>query len=73
MNIVTKKDKRNQGIASDLLSYIIINLKSNKINLEVNANNNIAIKLYKNFGFEENGIRHNYYNNNTEDAILMSR
>ena len=72
MNIVTKIDKRNEGIASDLLSYIIRKLNVNKINLEVNANNKAAIRIYKDFGFEENGVRKNYYNNNTEDAILMS-
>ena len=69
---VTKIDKRNEGIASDLLSYIIRKLNVNKINLEVNANNKAAIRIYKDFGFEENGVRKNYYNNNTEDAILMS-
>ena len=71
MNIVTRIDKRNEGIASDLLSYIIINLNANKINLEVNENNITARRLYKEFGFVQNGLRKNYYNN-TDDAILMS-
>ena len=72
MNIVTRIDKRNEGIASDLLSYIIINLNANKINLEVNVHNNKALKLYKEFGFQQDSIRKNYYNNSTEDAELMS-
>ena len=72
MNIVTREDKRGQGIASDLLSFIIINVKANKIYLEVNAHNKVALNIYKNFGFKDYAVRKNYYNNQTEDAILMS-
>lgn len=73
MNIVTRIDKRNEGFASKLFSHIIRYAHKNdieRINLEVNANNKSAIKLYKNFGFEEVGKRAKYYNG--EDAILMT-
>ena len=73
MNIVTRLDKRNEGFASNLLSYIVRNAHMNdieKINLEVNTNNISAIKLYKMFGFVEVGRRNKYYNG--EDAILMT-
>ena len=73
MNIVTRLDKRNEGFASNLLSYIVRYAHMNdieKINLEVNANNFSAIKLYKTFGFVEVGRRNKYYG--TEDAILMT-
>ena len=73
MNIVTNIEKRNEGFASNLMSYIIRYAHLNdieKINLEVNVNNNKAIKLYKNFGFEEVGRRNKYYNG--EDALLMT-
>ena len=70
-NIVTKEDKRNQGIASNLLSYIIRKGKANKINLEVNANNITARNLYRKFGFREVGERKNYYGGK-DTAILMS-
>ena len=73
MNIVTRKDKKNQGLASSLLSYIIRyanNSDIEKINLEVNEKNYTAINLYKTFGFEEVGKRKKYYNG--EDAILMT-
>ena len=47
-------------------------IKENKdITLEVNIKNSIAIKLYKNFGFEEKAIRKGYYNG--IDGILMER
>ena len=72
MNIVTREDARNMGIASSLLSYLIRNVDASKFNLEVNENNKVAIKIYKKFGFVEVGERKNYYNNGEENAILMS-
>ena len=72
MNVVTREDARNMGIASSLLSYLIRNVDASKFNLEVNENNKVAIKIYKKFGFMEVGERKNYYNNGEENAILMS-
>ena len=72
MNVVTREDARNMGIASSLLSYLIRNVDASKFNLEVNENNKVAIKIYKKFGFVEVGKRKNYYNNGEENAILMS-
>ena len=72
MNVVTREDARNMGIASSLLSYLIRNVDASKFNLEVNENNKVAIKIYKKFGFMEVGERKNYYNNGKENAILMS-
>lgn len=74
MNIVTKKDKRNQGFAKFLLNELITiaeeqNCKT--ITLEVNENNLPAIKLYKDFEFKEVGKRKNYYKNGNT-AILMT-
>ncbi len=74
MNIVVKKDKRNKGIGSDLLKEIInisTKLQSKAITLEVNENNEPAIKLYKKYGFNQVGLRKKYYNN-TDNAILMT-
>ena len=71
MNIVTRIDKRKRGIASSLLSYIIRKIPANKINLEVNEHNKIARDLYTKFGFEQVGIRNNYYKDGS-NAIVMS-
>ena len=71
MNIVTRKDKLNQGIASNLLSYIIRKSNVDKINLEVNEHNINAIKLYRKFGFRDYGTRKKYYEGK-DDAILMT-
>lgn len=74
MNIVTKKDCRNQGIGKLLLNRIILeakNINIRKINLEVNENNTIAIHIYEKFGFNKDGKRKNYYQD--QNAILMSK
>lgn len=71
MNIVTRKDKQNQGIASNMLSYLIRKNIVEKVNLEVNENNIKAIKLYSKFGFRPVGTRKKYYEGK-EDAILMT-
>lgn len=74
MNIVTKKDARNLGIATEMMKEIINLCKENnikKINLEVNTKNSVAIKLYKNYNFTEVGLRKKYYNN-TDDALLLT-
>lgn len=74
MNIVTRKDKRNLGIGSPLLSELINiskKLNMNSITLEVNENNIPAIKLYQKYNFQTVGIRKKYYNN-IDSAILMT-
>ena len=47
-------------------------LEIEKIFLEVNENNDIARKFYSKMGFEEIGIRPNYYSGN-EKGIIMSK
>ena len=73
-NIVTKKSKRNLGIASSLLQQAI-NIANQKqatsITLEVNSKNIPAINLYKKFNFQEVGCRKKYYNN-IDDALIMT-
>jgi len=74
MDIVTKKDKRNQGFAKFLLNELI-NISKEKdcttITLEVRENNKPAIHLYELFHFEEVGRRKKYYKNG-DTAILMT-
>ena len=75
-NIVTKKNCRNQGVATTLLSNLIdiciqkIDVES--ITLEVRELNVAAIKLYEKFSFKKIGIRKNYYSGN-ENAIIMTK
>lgn len=73
-NIVTKKNKRHQGIANQLLQELI-NLAKQKqkssLTLEVNEHNIYAIALYEKYNFKKIGIRKNYYPQN-ENAIIMT-
>ncbi len=73
MNIVTRKDYRNKGVASSLLRELIEFSKKNcsLITLEVNENNKIAIHLYEKFGFKNVGVRKKYYDGK-ENAIIMT-
>ena len=65
---------RNNSIAKkltkELISYFEVSDFS-KILLEVRQSNDIAMSLYKSFGFKLYGVRKNYYVN--EDAKLFQR
>lgn len=75
-NVAVHPDYRKQGIASALLEKII-GLSQDKqldfITLEVRESNINAINLYTKFGFELAGKRKNYYSDNHEAALLMTR
>lgn len=59
------EEYRNKGIGSKLMEY----LKDKNISLEVDVENEYAIKLYEKYGFKKVSIRKNYYNGH--DAYLM--
>ena len=74
MFIVIRKDFRNQGIAKLLLKNFIQIAEEHNVSciqLEVNEKNEYAIKLYKDIGFKEVGLRKKYYMNKF-DAILFT-
>jgi [ribosomal protein S18]-alanine N-acetyltransferase len=73
-NIVVLEEYRHHGIGTKLMAKLIsiaINNKSENITLEVRISNEVAIGLYKKFGFREVALRKFYYGN--EDAILMEK
>lgn len=75
-NIAVHPDFRRNNVASALLNSLIEltkNLNCTSYTLEVRANNIAAQNLYKKYGFIEEGIRKNYYQDNKEDAIIMWR
>lgn len=74
MDIVTKKEKRNQGFARILLNELITIAKEENcstMTLEVREHNLPAIHLYEQFDFQEVGRRKHYYRNG-DTAILMT-
>ena len=74
-NIVIKRNKRGNGISKLLLEQLInetSKLKKEKISLEVNENNTIAINLYNKYNFIKEGLRKKYYNG-TDNALIMTK
>jgi [ribosomal protein S18]-alanine N-acetyltransferase len=74
--IATHPDFRKQGLGKTLLTYALKSAKSEgarRAFLEVRESNKVAINMYVNFGFVEDGRRKEYYKDNNEDAILMTR
>ena len=74
MNIVVKKNFRNLGIVTSILNEIIalcLSLNLSSITLEVRNDNEYAISLYKNVGFETLGVRKKYYNG--IDGFIMEK
>ena len=65
---------RRCGIARRMVSTMIEELEKNgflEITLEVRSENASAIALYESLGFVQEGIRKNFYEKPTEDAIIM--
>ena len=75
-NIAVTSNYRNKGIANDLIKSLIktcLDLNCYLINLEVRASNIKAQNLYMKNGFLVDGLRKGYYEDNKEDAILMTK
>jgi ribosomal-protein-alanine N-acetyltransferase len=73
-NIAVADRYRKKGIATELLSTAIgIAKKKGMVTaiLEVRASNSSALKLYERCGFIITGRRKNYYQNPSDDALLM--
>ena len=73
-NFYVSEKYRNKGIGTKLLAHLVslaITYRVINITLEVRKSNDIAINLYKKFGFREVALRKNYYQN--EDGILMEK
>ena len=75
LNIATHPEARRQGHGARLLRHILdlARLASYRtIELEVRRSNLAAQALYLSFKFQQVGIRARYYEDNDEDAIVMT-
>lgn len=72
-NIAIKREYQSQGYGTQLFQDLLERAEKFEVKaltLEVETDNEKAIKLYKKFGFIQEGIRKNFYKN-TKDALIM--
>ena len=75
--VATKESIRNLGVGSVILFEMLhqilgLSAEVDSITLEVRSSNKPAQALYRKFGFAPVGLRRSYYQDNDEDAIIMS-
>lgn len=73
-NVAVSPAYRKRGCAQQLLEEVkkeALAQDAESILLEVRKSNAPAISLYEKMGFEEIGIRKNFYEHPVEDAIIM--
>lgn len=75
-NIAVTESARKRGIGKALVLKALENSKNNGasfLSLEVRLSNTPAITLYRNCGFESEGIRPKFYRDPEEDALIMTK
>ena len=76
MNVAVDPGFRRQGIARTLIETLIAELSkmgSRCLRLEVRVSNENARALYARMGFQQLGLRKNYYHNPKEDALILGK
>ena len=73
MNIAVSQSHRRRGIARALVEALIARLDAAMLTLEVRASNAPAIRLYESLGFQQVGLRKNYYRKPKEDALILRK
>lgn len=76
MNVAVDPRFRRQGIARTLIETLIAELSkmgSRCLRLEVRVSNENARALYERMGFQQLGLRKNYYHNPKEDALILGK
>ena len=76
INLAVKQSYRRNKIGEMLLLKSLRAGKEKKclwVHLEVRKNNTSAIQLYEKIGFKSVGVRKKYYEEENEDALLMSK
>lgn len=76
MNLAVLPEYRKQGIGERLVNDLVEHLKENGaccLVLEVRQSNAPAISLYTKLGFQQVGLRPNYYRNPRENALILRK
>lgn len=76
LTLVVNESEQGRGYGKIMLNEMIdlaANYNTNTMYLEVRTSNKVAIKLYHQRGFNELGIRNNYYpaDGGREDALIL--
>ena len=74
-NIAVRETYHRCGIGELLLismTDLAVELNARMITLEVRTSNTAAQNLYYKYGFNKVGLRHDYYRDNKENAVLMT-
>ncbi len=72
--IAVREDKRRRGVGYRLLSYMMKTERGHGLEtafLEARESNRAARNLYSAFGFQEIAVRKNYYQNPSDNAVVM--
>jgi ribosomal-protein-alanine N-acetyltransferase len=72
--IAMHPDYRRLGLGEFMLVHLIdisYDIGAKWVTLEVRVSNSTAQNLYRKYGFREAGLRHRYYSDNQEDALIM--
>lgn len=75
-NVAVAPKYRNAKVGHALMAEmerIARQKKATRILLEVRPSNVAALALYRGMGYIESGLRKEYYSDNNEDAILMTK
>nr|WP_285852004.1 ribosomal protein S18-alanine N-acetyltransferase [Sporosarcina luteola] len=73
-NVAVRTHMRGYGIGEALMRKAMELCKANDVRLmtlEVRVSNHTAQNLYRKLGFQDGGIRKNYYTDDHEDALVM--
>lgn len=76
LNVAVCRDRQREGIGYFLVNSMLRMAEMRGIctvHLEVRESNSTARRLYRRLGFEEDGIRKNYYTEPAEAAVLMTK
>jgi ribosomal-protein-alanine N-acetyltransferase len=78
LNICVRPEARSQGVGRKMLRHLVTIARRHNADilfLEVRASNTVACKLYQQEGFNELGIRRDYYphDKGREDALILAR
>jgi [ribosomal protein S18]-alanine N-acetyltransferase len=75
-NLAVLPAYRRAGIGFALLTHALdegARMGARRATLEVRRSNDAARQLYERFGFSVVGVRHGYYSNPVEDALVLWR